>query len=104
MKKFALILSLLLAVNIHTVAAKERSGLAAASSQGGAQQVASTVNINTADAKQLSTVLVGVGLKKAEAIVEYRKKFGPFKSANELTAVKGIGQKTVDKNKSKIKL
>lgn len=103
MKKLALILSLLLAVSSQTLAAKEPGGLAAANSKGASEQ-ALTVNINTADAKELSKVLTGVGPKKAEAIIDYRKKFGPFKSANELTAVKGIGQKTVDKNKSKIKL
>lgn len=104
MKKLALILSLVIAANTQVLAAKERGGLSAANSQGSGQQVLSTVNINSAGAKQLSKVLVGVGAKKAEAIIEYREKFGPFKSANELTAVKGIGQKTVDKNKSKIKL
>lgn len=104
MKKLALILSLVIAANTQVLAAKERGGLAAAGSQGAAQEVSSTVNINSADAKELSRVLVGVGAKKAQAIIEYRQKFGPFKSANELTAVKGIGQKTVDKNKSKIKL
>lgn len=103
MKKLVIILSLFLAVSSQALAAKERGGLAAANSKGAAEQAA-TVNINTAGAKELSSVLTGVGSKKAEAIIEYREKFGPFKSANELTAVKGIGQKTVDKNKSKIKL
>ena len=103
MKKIALILSLLLAVSAQTVVAKERGGLASANGKGSTEQ-ALTVNINSADAKELSRVLTGVGQKKAEAIIEYRQKFGPFKSANELTAVKGIGQKTVEKNKSRIKL
>ena len=103
MKKLALILSLLLVVNSQVLVAKERGGLLAANSQGAAEQ-ASSVNINTAEAKELAKVLTGVGQKKAEAIIEYRQQFGPFKSPNELTAVKGIGQKTVDKNKSKIKL
>ena len=39
---------------------------------------------------------------KAEAIVEYRKANGPFKSADELALVKGIGLKTVERNRDLI--
>jgi len=60
------------------------------------------VNINEADAKTLSTVLNGVGLARAQAIVLYRKKNGKFYSAEELTAVKGIGKGTVTRNAGKI--
>lgn len=63
-----------------------------------------TVNINTANADQLSSSLKGVGLKKAQAIIAYRDQFGAFKSLDELTAVKGIGEKTLAKNRSKISL
>ncbi|AKE52371.1 ComEA family DNA-binding protein [Kangiella geojedonensis] len=66
------------------------------------QQKLSQVNINTATTSQLAAVMKGVGLKKAEAIIEYRKKFGPFKSIDELTAVKGIGSKTLQKNRAKL--
>ena len=62
------------------------------------------ININKADEHQLAKMLHGVGLKKAKAIVEYRQQFGDFKSINELTAVKGIGQRTLDKNKAIIAL
>ena len=61
-----------------------------------------TVNINEADAKTLSTVLDGVGLARAKAIVLYRTKNGKFYSAEELTAVKGIGKGTVSRNAKKI--
>lgn len=61
-----------------------------------------TVNINVADAKTLSTVLKGVGLARAQAIVSYRKKNGKFYSAEELTAIKGIGDGTIARNKGKI--
>lgn len=57
------------------------------------------VNINTADAQTLATQLKGIGLKKAEAIIAYRETFGAFKSVDELAAVKGIGEKTVDRNR-----
>ena len=67
-------------------------------------QAAPVVNINSASAAELSEVLVGVGLKKAELIVGWREKNGPFKSAEELANVKGIGPSTIDKNRSRIKL
>ena len=63
---------------------------------------ADKVDINTADAAQLEQVLVGVGPAKAEAIVEHRKAHGPFKSADELALVKGIGLKTVERNRDLI--
>ncbi len=60
--------------------------------------LAKPVNINTADAKQISQSLKGIGLVKAEAIIEYRTKYGPFKTRKELSKVKGIGEKTIEKN------
>lgn len=62
------------------------------------------VNINTADAAALDRVLVGVGPAKAAAIVEYRKTNGPFKSAEELAMVKGIGLSTIEQNRERIEL
>lgn len=61
------------------------------------------VNINTADAQTIASELNGVGMKKAEAIVEYRKKHGPFKSLEDLLEVKGIGAATLENNKENIK-
>ena len=65
---------------------------------------AGPVNVNTADAATIAAELKGVGLSKAKAIVEYRKKHGPFRSAEDLTLVKGIGERTLDLNKSDIKV
>ncbi|MEO6563438.1 MAG: helix-hairpin-helix domain-containing protein [Nitrosospira sp.] len=48
------------------------------------------VNINTATQAQLET-LQGIGPAKAKAIVDHRKKNGPFKSPNDLEKVNGIG-------------
>jgi competence protein ComEA len=62
------------------------------------------VNINKASAAELSEALVGVGLKKAEEIVAWREQNGPFKSADDLAKVKGIGGSTVEKNRTRIRL
>ena len=70
----------------------------------GAAMASEPVDINSADAAQLDKVLIGVGAAKAEAIIEYRKANGPFKSADELANVKGIGLKTVEKNRDRIAL
>lgn len=63
---------------------------------------AETLDINTASADQLSSVMVGIGPAKAKAIVDYRESNGPFGSIDELSAVKGIGASTVDKNRELI--
>lgn len=48
------------------------------------------VNINTATQAELET-LQGIGPAKAKAIVDHRKKNGPFKAPNDLEKVNGIG-------------
>ncbi len=58
---------------------------------------AAPVNINTASAEVIAQSLKGIGMKKAQAIVEFRKKNGSFNSLNDLTLVKGLGEKTVNK-------
>ncbi|NOX44008.1 MAG: helix-hairpin-helix domain-containing protein [Gammaproteobacteria bacterium] len=65
---------------------------------------ASPVDINSADAKTIAAAISGIGLKKAEAIVAYRNEKGPFQSIDELTNIKGIGTKTLEKNKDNISL
>ena len=64
--------------------------------------LAGPVNVNTADAETISESLQGIGLSKAHAIVEYRQKHGPFKSADDLSLVKGIGERTVELNRDNI--
>jgi competence protein ComEA len=61
-----------------------------------------TVNINQADAETLASVLSGVGISRAEAIIAYREKNGKFYSAEELSSVRGIGMSTVTKNETRI--
>jgi competence protein ComEA len=66
--------------------------------------LAGPVDVNTADAATISAELTGVGLVKAQAIVEYRDTHGPFKSADDLVLVKGIGARTVEINRDNILL
>jgi competence protein ComEA len=56
------------------------------------------VNINTATADQLAT-LKGIGEKRAQAIIAFREQNGPFKSVDDLTSVKGISKKFIEKNR-----
>ena len=65
--------------------------------------IAGPVDVNTADAKTLARELQGIGMAKAEAIVSYREKNGPFKTADDLAKVKGLGKKLVDQNKANLK-
>ena len=59
------------------------------------------VNINTATVEELKT-LKGVGEKKAEAIIEYRKKNGSFKTKEDLMKVRGIGKKLFESFEERI--
>jgi len=59
------------------------------------------VNINTADKAALSS-LPGIGPAIAGRIIEYREKNGPFKNVEEITKIKGIGEKTFQKIKDLI--
>ena len=60
------------------------------------------VDINSASVKELSS-LKGVGTKKAEVIVAYRKAHC-FKNVDEIVKVKGIGEKFLQKNKKNLKV
>lgn len=63
-----------------------------------------TVNINRDNAAALATALKGIGLKKAEAIVEWRSRNGDFTDVDQLLEIKGIGEKILLTNKEKIAL
>lgn len=65
---------------------------------------AGPVNVNTADATTLARELDGIGPVKAQAIVEYRQKNGPFRSAEDLLKVQGIGQRVLDQNRPNIRM
>lgn len=61
-------------------------------------------NINTATRDEIVAKLEGIGHKKAQAIIDHRNQYGAFKHVNDLLNVKGIGQKTLDKNRDRIQL
>ena len=62
------------------------------------------LSLNQATADQLQQHLTGIGQKKAQAIVEQRQKMGGFKRIEDLLEVKGIGEKTLEKNRHKLRL
>lgn len=88
------LLALALALGFSPVYGAEPEGAA----------VATTVNINKADAETLAAVLVGVGHSRAEDIIRYREQYGPFTTVEQLAEVKGIGNSTLEKNRAAIKL
>ena len=55
------------------------------------------VNINTASQEEFVALHKGLGPAKAQAIIDYRKTHGPFKSVDDLKHVKGIGAKRLEK-------
>lgn len=65
---------------------------------------ATPVNVNTADAQTIATALDGVGMSKAQAIVAYRDAHGKFRNVDELANVKGVGSKTLARNRDAIRL
>ncbi len=62
-----------------------------------------TININRASEGALVS-LNGIGSSKAQAIILYREMFGDFKTVDELAKVKGIGAKTVEKNRGRLRV
>ncbi|QXO19121.1 MULTISPECIES: ComEA family DNA-binding protein [Vibrio] len=103
MKLKSLLLSALLALSwpaANALAAAEENPVQAETSQG----IEITVNVNSASAEEIATLLSGIGLKKAQAIVDYRQANGQFQTKQDLTKVKGIGEATVAKNEARILL
>ena len=62
------------------------------------------VDINNDSAEKMADLMTGVGLSKAQAIVDYRLENGPFEAVEDLLMVPGIGPATLEKNRAMIKL
>lgn len=84
----------------HAIAEQPQTPNAPKAAAAQQQAVSAAVNINTADAATLAEKLNGVGMKKAQAIVSYREQNGAFKSVDDIVNVSGIGQATLEKNRS----
>lgn len=89
-----------------TVMAAEKAAESVAQTEQPAATVAvnQKVNINTATAAEIQKALVGIGAKKAEAVVQYREKHGAFSAVEQLLEVQGIGKATLEKNRDRIAL
>ncbi len=108
MKKLAVYgATLLLGLAAFTASATEKSSappLTETAQTASVKPNLNQVNLNSATAAELQDKLVGIGEKKALAIVEYREKHGKFLSIEQLTEVSGIGKATVEKNRDRIVL
>jgi competence protein ComEA len=62
------------------------------------------VDLNTADAATLSRELSGIGEARARAIIEHRQRHGPFRSVDELALIRGIGPKTIERNRARMRV
>lgn len=101
MRLHTLLLPALLLFSTSPLLHAEDAPAPAAAAAAKSAPVAGRINVNTADALTL-TGLKGVGEKKAQAIVAYRKSKGPFNSLEQFEAVPGIGPSIIAKNKSAI--
>jgi competence protein ComEA len=61
------------------------------------------VNVNEADAATIADILVGIGMSRARAIVQYREEHGQFSSLEDLAQVSGVGDATLANNKDRIR-
>ncbi|MCY4222813.1 MAG: ComEA family DNA-binding protein [Thiotrichales bacterium] len=60
------------------------------------------IDINTASADVLAEVIDGVGMKRAQAIIEYREQHGAFASVDDLALVRGVSAGIVERNRDRI--
>jgi competence protein ComEA len=100
--------AVVLALVIGPMPAQERSAAVTSASSVKASPAKTdttgkTVNINQASLEQLATIK-GIGPVMAKRILEFREKNGPFKKAEDLLSVKGIGEKKLEMLKGQISL
>lgn len=99
LQAFSLALAMVLALP-----AQASTASAAAVTKVAPAESAAQVSINTASAEELMAVMSGVGMKKAESIVSYREKYGPFTHLEQLKEVPGMGNTLVERNIANLKL
>lgn len=102
--KLALIASLSLCVSLPAFSEDTSSPSKSTQKADKYDGIEITVNINTATAEELETLLIGIGEKKAKDIIQFRQENGLFEKAEDLIKIKGIGKSTVEKNKERILL
>lgn len=66
-------------------------------------ELTNSIDLNSATLEELCT-LEGIGIKKAQAILDWRKENGAFHSVEELTEVKGIGPKLLQRNLHRLRI
>ena len=106
LKRFTLarltLLSLMLVASYGNLALAQ--GVDSKATKAKAVQATELMDINSASAKQIAKALKGIGKVKAKAIVSYRQSNGAFTSLDDLSKVKGISTKLVEKNRHLIHL
>lgn len=80
---------------------EENSGKGSSTNPNVSNSKQGTININTATLEELQTIK-GIGKKKAEAILQYRKEHGAFRIKEDLLQVKGIGKKALEAIESQV--
>ena len=100
-RMFILIVAIGLAAAVSPLRAQTDATPAKAPKPAVAAASTQVINLNTATAIQIAT-LPGIGPKTADLIVQYRQKNGSFKKVEEIMNVRGIGEKTFLKLKSRI--
>ena len=69
-----------------------------------ALSLAGPVNINKADAETLARELEGIGPALAAAIVRDREENGPYEAPEEITRVRGVGERVLENNRENIRI
>jgi competence protein ComEA len=101
MTRFPLAIMAVLALCLASPLMAQTAKTAAKPSKAAAAASTEIINLNTATAAQIAT-LPGIGLKTADLIVQYRQKNGPFKKIEEVMNVRGVGEKSFLKLKSRL--
>ena len=99
MKQLLTAMALVVSLMIPTAFAQEANTEVAQ-----AETVGLYVDINTDGAEKLADLLTGVGVTRAQAIIDYRNEHGPFENLEDLLNVPGIGPATLANNEERIRL